>query len=44
MDIIKGIRKNKRDVYTGGRSVVMVYIKRYWPWLAYRQVRKIKQV
>ena len=44
MDIIKGIRKNKRDVYTGGSSVVMVYIKRYLPWLAYRMIRRIKQV
>jgi short-subunit dehydrogenase len=43
-DIINGIRKNKRDVYTGGSSVVMVYIKRYCPWLAYRLIRKIKQV
>jgi dehydrogenase/reductase SDR family member 7B len=44
VDIINGIRKNKRDIYTGGSSVVMVYIKRYWPWLAYRQVRKIKRL
>lgn len=44
IDIINGIRKNKRDVHTGGNSVVMVYIKRYWPWLAYRMVRRIKQV
>ncbi len=44
MDIINGIRKNKRDVYTGGSSVVMVYIKRYLPWLAYRLIKKIKKV
>lgn len=44
MDIINGIRKNKRDVYTGGSSVVMVYIKRYLPWLAYRLIRNIKRV
>jgi short-subunit dehydrogenase len=43
-DIINGIRKHKRDVYTGGSSVVMVYIKRYWPWLAYRLIRKIKRL
>jgi dehydrogenase/reductase SDR family member 7B len=42
-DIINGIRKHKRDVYTGGSSVVMVYIKRYWPWLAYRLIRKIRR-
>ena len=44
LDIINGIRKNKRDVYTGGSSVLMVYIKRYLPWLAYRLIRKIKRV
>lgn len=43
MDIINGIRKNKRDVYTGGSSVGMVYIKRYLPWLAYRLIRNIKR-
>jgi dehydrogenase/reductase SDR family member 7B len=42
-DIINGIRKNKRDVYTGGNSVVMVYIKRYLPGLSYRLVRKIRR-
>jgi dehydrogenase/reductase SDR family member 7B len=44
MDIINGICRNKRDVYTGGSSVGMVYIKRYLPWLAYRLIRKIKRV
>jgi dehydrogenase/reductase SDR family member 7B len=43
-DIINGIRKNKKDVYTGGSSVVMVYIKRYLPRLSYRLVRKIRRV
>jgi len=43
MDIINGIRKNKRDVYTGGRELMMVYIKRFLPWLVYRQARKIKR-
>lgn len=43
MDIINGIRKKKRDVYTGGNSVVMVYIKRYLPGLSYRLVRKIRR-
>jgi len=43
MDILNGIRRNKRDVYTGGREILMVYIKRFIPWLAYRQVRKIER-
>jgi dehydrogenase/reductase SDR family protein 7B len=44
LDIINGIRKSKRDVYTGGREVFMVYIKRFLPWLAYRLVRKVRKV
>lgn len=43
MDIMNGIRRNKRDVYTGGKEILMVYIKRFMPWLAARQVRKIKR-
>ena len=44
MDIINGIRKNRRDVYSGGREVLMVYIKRFLPWLAYRLVRKVNKI
>jgi dehydrogenase/reductase SDR family member 7B len=43
MDIINGIRKSKRDVYSGGKEILMVYIKRFLPWLAYRQARKINR-
>ena len=42
-DIINGIRKNKREVYPGGSEVLMVYIKRFLPWLAYRLARKVKK-
>jgi len=44
LDIINGIRKNKRNVYTGGKELWMVYIKRFLPWLAYKLVRKIRMV
>jgi dehydrogenase/reductase SDR family protein 7B len=44
MDIINGIRKNKREVYSGGKELLMVYIKRFFPWLAYRLVRRIKRI
>jgi short-subunit dehydrogenase len=43
MDIINGIRKNRREVYSGGREIWMVYVKRFLPGLAYRLVRKVKR-
>jgi short-subunit dehydrogenase len=38
--IIKGIRRNKREVFIGGAEVVLVYIKRFFPALFYRIARK----
>jgi len=43
-DILIGIRKNKKDVLTGGKEVIMVYIKRFAPWLSYRLARKVRRV
>jgi short-subunit dehydrogenase len=43
MDIINGIRKNKRDVLTGSSELLLVYINRFIPSLAYRLVRKVKR-
>jgi dehydrogenase/reductase SDR family member 7B len=42
-DIINGIRKNKRDIFTGGKEVLLVLIKRFLPGLAYRLTRKVKR-
>lgn len=44
IDIINGIRKNKRDVYSGGKEMLMVHIKRFLPWLAYSLARKVKRI
>jgi dehydrogenase/reductase SDR family protein 7B len=44
MDIINGIRKNKRDVYTGGKEILNVYFKRFLPWLSYVLAKKAKRV
>jgi short-subunit dehydrogenase len=41
-DIVNGIRKNKRDIYSGMREVLMIYIKRFLPGLSYRLARKVK--
>jgi short-subunit dehydrogenase len=44
MDIVNGIRKDKREIYTGGKEVLMVYFKRFWPWLSYLLARKAQRV
>jgi dehydrogenase/reductase SDR family member 7B len=43
MGIINGIRKNKRDVYSGGKEIILVYIKRFLPRLSYRLARMVKR-
>jgi short-subunit dehydrogenase len=38
--IIKGIEQNKEEIYIGGKEILMVYIKRFFPALFGRLVRK----
>ncbi|TCO07449.1 SDR family oxidoreductase [Natronoflexus pectinivorans] len=40
--IIKAIRNRKKDVLIGKMEVVMVYIRRFFPWLFYRLASKVK--
>lgn len=40
--IIRAIRTQKPEVLVGGKELLMVYIKRFFPGLARRMVRKIK--
>jgi len=42
-DIINGIRKNRKEVYSGSREVLLVYIKRFLPRFAFRLARKVKR-
>lgn len=42
--ILKGIKKEKREVLVGRKELLMVYIKKYFPSLFYRIVRKIEHV
>ena len=44
MDIINGIRKDKREVLSGSKELIMVYVKRFLPGLAFRMARKIKRI
>ena len=40
--IIKAIRKQKKEVYIGGKEVLGVYLKRFFPSLFARVLRKAK--
>ncbi|MZP55730.1 MAG: SDR family NAD(P)-dependent oxidoreductase, partial [Bacteroidales bacterium] len=34
--IVRGIIKNKREILVGGRELIMLHIRRLWPWLFFR--------
>jgi short-subunit dehydrogenase len=40
--IVKAIDKQKPEVLVGGKELLMVHIKRFFPGLARKMVRKIK--
>jgi len=40
--IIKAVRKNKKEVYIGKKDLLMIYFKRYIPWLYYKLVSKVQ--
>jgi dehydrogenase/reductase SDR family protein 7B len=40
--IIKGIRRNKREILVGSSELVMLYIRRFLPFLFFRLAGKIK--
>ena len=40
--IIRAVRKNKKEVYVGKMDLLMIYFKRYIPWLYYRLVSKVQ--
>ncbi len=40
--IIRGIRRNKREILVGKGELTMLYIRRYFPWLFFRIADKIK--
>ena len=42
MQIIKGIKKNKREILVGSSELMMLHIRRYLPWLFFRIADKIK--
>ncbi|MGI5913554.1 MAG: SDR family NAD(P)-dependent oxidoreductase [Bacteroidales bacterium] len=42
VQIIKGVRKNRREILVGAGELTMLYIRRIWPWLFFRIADKIK--
>jgi len=40
--IIKAVSKNKKEVYIGKKDLLMIYFKRYIPWLYYLLVSKVQ--
>jgi dehydrogenase/reductase SDR family member 7B len=39
--IIRGLRRNNKEILFGGRELLMVYIRRFLPWLYYRLAEKV---
>jgi short-subunit dehydrogenase len=42
--IVKGIKRNKREILVGKGELMMLYIRRYCPWLFFRIADKIKSM
>jgi len=40
--IVAAIEKKKEEAYIGGKEVLLIYIKRYLPFLFYRIIRNVK--
>ncbi len=40
--IIRGILRNKREILVGSSELVMLYVRRIWPWLFFRIADRIK--
>jgi dehydrogenase/reductase SDR family member 7B len=40
--ILKGIKKNKREILIGRSEMIMLYLRRYIPWLFFRVAANIK--
>jgi dehydrogenase/reductase SDR family member 7B len=42
--IIRGIKRNKREILVGSSELMMLYIRRWCPWLFFRIADKIKSM
>jgi short-subunit dehydrogenase len=39
--MLSAMRKRKKEVYIGKKEVIMIYIKRYMPWLYHRMIASV---
>jgi dehydrogenase/reductase SDR family member 7B len=42
VNILKGVSKNKREIFTGGNELIGIYIKRFLPGLFFKLIGRIK--
>jgi short-subunit dehydrogenase len=42
--IVRGMRRNKREILVGKNELMMLHIRRYCPWLFFRIADKIKSM
>lgn len=42
LQIIRGIRRNRREILVGSTEIAMLFIRRLWPWLFFRIADKVK--
>jgi short-subunit dehydrogenase len=40
--LVKGVFKEKAEIYIGGKEIIAIYIKRFLPSLLRRMMRKVK--
>jgi len=39
--MLRAMRKRKKEVYIGKKEVIMIYIKRFMPWLYHRMIARV---
>ncbi len=42
--VIKAIKRNRKEVATGGKEILMIYIRRFLPWLYYILSSRVKPI
>lgn len=40
--IIEAISNNKKEIIIGGKEIIPVYLKRFWPWLFHWVIRRVE--
>lgn len=40
--IVRKLEREKKEILVGGSEIIMVYIRRFWPWLFYRMAARVE--